>query len=41
MVFTLNMESVSQNTIVGLKMMRKNGIEKIFLKFYSNVLELE
>ena len=32
-VFTLKMESVSKNTIFGLKMMVKSGIEKIFLKF--------
>ena len=32
-VFTLIMESVSKNTIFGLKMMVKNGLEKIFLKF--------
>ena len=31
--FTLNMESVSKNTIFGLKMMVKSGLEKIFLKF--------
>ena len=31
--FTLKMESVSQNTIFGLKMMVKSGLEKIFLKF--------
>ena len=27
------MESVSKNTIFGLKMMVKSGLEKIFLKF--------
>ena len=32
-VFTLKMESVSKNTIFGLKMMAKSGLEKIFLKF--------
>ena len=32
-VFTLNMESVSKNTIFGLKMMVKSGLEKILLKF--------
>ena len=32
-VFTLKMESVSKNTIFGLKMMVKSGLEKIFLKF--------
>ena len=32
-VFTLKMESVSKNTIFGLKMMVKSGIEKIFLEF--------
>ena len=32
-VFTLKMESVSKNTIFGLKMMVKTGLEKIFLKF--------
>ena len=31
-VFTLKMESVSKNTIFGLKMMVKSGLEKIFLK---------
>ena len=31
--FTLKMESVSKNTIFGLKMMVKSGLEKIFLKF--------
>ena len=31
-VFTLKMESVSQNTIFGLKMMVKSGLEKIILK---------
>ena len=32
-VFTLKMESVSKNTIFGLKLMVKSGLEKIFLKF--------
>ena len=32
-MFTLKMESVSKNTIFGLKMMVKSGLEKIFLKF--------
>ena len=32
-VFTLKIESVSKNTIFGLKMMVKSGLEKIFLKF--------
>ena len=32
-VFTLKMKSVSKNTIFGLKMMVKSGLEKIFLKF--------
>ena len=32
-VFTLKMESVSKNTIFGLKGMVKSGLEKIFLKF--------
>ena len=31
-VFTLKMESVSKNTIFGLKMMVKSDLEKIFLK---------
>ena len=31
--FTLKMESVSKNTIFGLKMMVKRGLEKILLKF--------
>ena len=31
--FTLKMESVSKNTIFGLKMMVKSGLEEIFLKF--------
>ena len=31
-VFTLQMESVSQNTTFGLKIMVKSGLEKIFLK---------
>ena len=30
--FTLKMESVSKNTIFGLKMKVKSGLEKIFLK---------
>ena len=30
--FTLKMESVSKNTIFGLKMMVKIGLEKIILK---------
>ena len=29
-VFTLKMESVSKNTIFGLEMAMKNGLEKIF-----------
>ena len=32
-IFTLKMESVSKNTIFGLKMIVKSGLEKIFLKF--------
>ena len=32
-VFTLKMESLSKNTIFGLKMMVKSGLEKIFLIF--------
>jgi hypothetical protein len=28
------MESVSNNTIFGLKMMVKSGLEKVFLKFF-------
>ena len=32
-IFTFKMESVSKNTIFGLKMMVKSGLEKIFLKF--------
>ena len=32
-IFTLKMESVYKNTIFGLKMMVKSGLEKIFLKF--------
>ena len=32
-VFTLKMESVSKNTIFGLKMMVKSGLDKIILKF--------
>ena len=31
-VFTLKMESVSKNTIFGLEMMVKSGLEKIILK---------
>ena len=31
--FTLKMESISKNTIFGLKMMVKSGLEKTFLKF--------
>ena len=31
--FTLKLESVSKITIFDLKMMVKNGLEKIFLKF--------
>ena len=31
-VFTLKMESVSKNTILGLKMMVKSGLEKNILK---------
>ena len=30
--FTLKMESVSKNTIFGLKMMVRSGVEKIILK---------
>ena len=30
--FTLKMESVSKNTIFGLKMMVKSGLEKFILK---------
>jgi len=30
--FTLKMESVTKNTIFGLKMMAKSGIEKFILK---------
>ena len=33
-LFTLKMESVSKNTIFGLKMMAKNGLEKFILKSY-------
>ena len=36
-VFILKMESVSKNTIFGLKMMVKSGLEKIFLKFLHAV----
>ena len=32
-LFTLKMVSVSKNTIFGLKMMVKSGLEKIILKF--------
>ena len=32
-VFTLKMESVPKNSIFGLKMMVKSGLEKIFLKY--------
>jgi len=32
-IFTLKMESVSKDTIFGLKMIVKSGLEKIFLKF--------
>ena len=32
-IFTIKMESVSKNTIFGLKMIVKSGLEKIFLKF--------
>ena len=32
-IFTLKMESVSKNTIFGLKMMMKSDLGKIFLKF--------
>ena len=32
-IFTLKIESVSKNTIFGIKMMVKSGLEKIFLKF--------
>ena len=32
-IFALKMESVSKNTIFGLKMIVKSGVEKIFLKF--------
>ena len=32
-IFTLKMESVYKNTIFGLKMTVKSGLEKIFLKF--------
>ena len=31
-VFTLKMESVPKNTIFGLKMMVKSGLEKFILK---------
>ena len=31
--FSLKMESVTKNTMFGLKMMVKSGLEKIFLKF--------
>ena len=33
MVYVLKMEYVSKINIVGLKMMVKSGLEKIFLKF--------
>ena len=32
---TLKMESVSKNTILGLKMMVKSGLEKVILKFLN------
>jgi hypothetical protein len=32
-IFTFKMESVSEDTIFGLKMMVRSGLEKIFLKF--------
>ena len=32
-VFTLKIESVYKNTIFGLKIMVKSGLEKIFFKF--------
>ena len=32
-VFTLKMESVSKNTIFGLKVVVRSGLEKMFLKF--------
>ena len=32
-IFTHKMESVPKNTIFGLKMIVKSGVEKIFLKF--------
>ena len=32
-IFTLKMESLSKNTIFGLKMIVKSGLEKIILKF--------
>ena len=32
-IFTVKIESVSKNTIFGLKMMVKSGLGKIFLKF--------
>ena len=31
-IFTLKMESVSKNTIFGLKMLLKSGVEKLILK---------
>jgi len=34
-IFTLKMESVSKDTIFGLKMMVKSGLEKIFVKFFT------
>ena len=36
-VFTLKMESVSKNTIFGLKMMVKSGLEKFILKSLHGV----
>ena len=33
-VFALKIESVSKNTIFGLKKMVKSSLEKIFLKFF-------
>ena len=32
-IFTLKMESVSKNTIFGLKMIVKDGLENILLKY--------
>ena len=37
-VFNLKMESVSKNTIFGLKMMLKSGLEKFILKFLHAVI---